>query len=112
MKSASNHNGQSSALNDHLAKMLTRLILKVQSKLASRFSKRFNSYSVRKQKSYLIIAGILVTAILISGLLTNDYSIPPITQNYTPATHIGMASNVNPPEKSGLQLTDSLTKKH
>lgn len=112
MSSASKHNSHSLTVNDRVAKMLSGIIVKAQKKLALRFSVHFNNYSVRKQKSLLLIAGVLMTAILITGLFTKGYTIPAIKQTYKPATHIGMASDIDRPQGSDVQLTDSLTKNH
>lgn len=53
----------------------------------------------------------LIAGVLLSGVFWNYYTIPSIKQTYKPATHIGMASDIN--RSSGTkQFTDSLTTNH
>ncbi|TWR25473.1 hypothetical protein FPZ42_12805 [Mucilaginibacter achroorhodeus] len=110
MKTAGNHNGHSHAMTDQIAKYLSKLILNAQARLAAGCSKQFNAYSVRKQKFLFIFFGLLAAVVLIAGLFAGTYPIPAIHQTYKPATHIGMASDINRPENVDIPLTDSSNK--
>lgn len=111
MKTRDNDNSSSFAMNDRIAKVVSALIVSVQSKIAIAIAERFNAYSSRKQKLVVLSVVAITTAILLAGLFTNFYGIPALHQSYKPATHIGMASDVNFSGRKDAQLTDSLTKK-
>jgi hypothetical protein len=111
MKTRSNDNSSSTAMNDKIAKVVSAYIVSVQAKIATAIAGRFNAYSARKQKLVLLSIVAITIAILLGGLFTNVYTIPALHQSYKPATHIGMASDVNVSGRTDAQLTDSLTKK-
>lgn len=98
-------------MNDRIAKVVSEFIVSFQAKLAASIGQRFNAYSAGKQKVLLVSVVAIITVILLAGLFTNSYTIPALHQSYKPATHIGMASDVNLSGRRDAQLTDSLTKK-
>lgn len=98
-------------MNDKIAQAFSAFILSAQAKIATAIAGRFNAYSARKQKLVLLSIMAITIAILLAGLFTNSYTIPAIHQSYKPATHIGMASDVNFSGRKDAQLKDSLTKK-
>ncbi|RFZ85103.1 hypothetical protein DYU05_05740 [Mucilaginibacter terrenus] len=111
MKTQSNDNSSSTAINDKIAQVVSAYIVSVQVKMATAIAGRFNAYSAPKQKLVLLSIVAITIAILLAGLFTNSYTIPALHQSYKPATHIGMASDVNLSGRRDAQLTDSLTKK-
>ncbi len=111
MKIHSNDNSSSTPINDRIAKVVSVFIVSVQANLAASIGQRFNGYSAGKQKLVLLSIVAITIAILLTGLFTNSYTIPALHQSYKPATHIGMASDVNLSGRKDAQLTDSLTKK-
>ena len=102
----------SGKVNDRVARALAELVLKVQARLAAACAKRFNTYSRRKKKMIFVAVAVFTTAILLSGIFFNYYTIPDLNQTCRPATHIGMASDVNRTRTQAIQLTDSLTTNH
>lgn len=111
MKTRSNDNSSAPATSGRIAKPVLALIVSVQAKIAASCSRRFNSYTAYKQKLVLLGVAAFTSAILLAGLLTNTYTIPALHQSYKPATHIGMASDINHAGIPGARFTDSLTKK-
>jgi hypothetical protein len=111
MKTRNNDNNSLTAMNNKIAKVVSAYIVSVQAKTATAIAGRFNAYSTRKQKLVLLSTVAITIAILLAGLFTNFYTIPALHQSYKPATHIGMASDVNLAGRTDAQLTDSLTKK-
>ena len=96
-------------VNDQLAAVLANRLIKVKFRIAHYLNAWFNAYSVKQKKYMLIISGLVVAAILITGVFSSFYSIPLWSQgNYTSA-HIGMASGISKPNISKHQLIDSLT---
>ena len=98
----------SDKVNDQLAAVLANRLIKVQSRIAQYLNTWFNAYSVKQKKYMLIISGLVVAGLLITGLFSSFYSIPLSQGNYTSA-HIGMASGISKPNISKHQLIDSLT---
>lgn len=112
MKIFAKRNEVSPAVNDRIAKILADFILKAQTRMAEECTKRFNAYSSAKKKLIFLLLFLALAAILLLSTFSDYYTIPQLKQTYKPATHIGMASDVNSTGKKDVQLTDSLTTNH
>ena len=96
-------------VNERLATLIADKVVRCQCLIATSMNKWFNTYSVGQRKLILLSFGLLVSAILVTGVCSSFYSIPlqPV-QNYSSA-HIGMPSVIPHQKINNNQLTDSLT---
>jgi hypothetical protein len=96
-------------VNERLAVLIADIVIRYQYRIATILNKWFNTHSVNQKRIMLLFVGLLVSAILITGVCSSFYTIPlQPAQNYSSA-HIGMPSEIPHQKIYNNQLTDSLT---
>lgn len=98
--------------SDRMANLIARVILQSQTALAQICARNFNPCSLQKKKIIFLTVTVLIAGLLLSGVVYDGYTVPALKLTYNPATHIGMASDVNHIIDRNATLKDSLTTNH
>jgi hypothetical protein len=98
--------------SDRIPNLIARAILKGQTAIAHACARNFNVCSLKKKKIIFLTVTSLIAGLLLGGIFFNGYTIPALKLAYKPATHIGLASDINNAVDRNAQLTDSLTTNH
>jgi hypothetical protein len=96
-------------VNDRLAAAIAGKIIDLQTILALRLNRWFNSFSTARKKWMLVSIGALISGVLISGICTSTLTMPLTEQDTYTAGHIGRPSGQSQTQTQKKQLTDSLT---